>query len=123
MDELTERPGSERVLAEGRHLETLARMVKKVGELGLKEEMEMVNGRVFELMNFQEFIREAYSDIESIVDGIERKKITRVTGILPFLLEASSTGEFYDGSCLRPSPNSVSWRWTKRCWRWREVCA
>ena len=102
VDELTERPGSERVLAEGRHLETLARMVKKVGELGLKEEMEMVNGRVFELMNFQEFIREAYSDIELIVDGIERKKITKVAGILPFLLEASSTGEFYDRELLAP---------------------
>ena len=102
VDELTERSGSERVLAEGRHLETLARMVKKVGELGLKEEMEMVNGRVFELMNFQEFIREAYSDIELIVDGIERKKITKVAGILPFLLEASSTGEFYDRELLAP---------------------
>ena len=102
MNELTESDSSERVLTEGLHLETLTRMVKKVGELGLKEDMELVNGRVFKLMGFQRFIQEAYSDIELIIGGIEQKKITKLEGILPFLLEASSVGEFYNEELLAP---------------------
>ena len=95
------------LLEEGEHLAPLARMVEKVGALGLSEGYEMVNGRVFALQSFQQFMNEAYGEIGLIIDGIEKKELAQVSEVPAFLAKSGFVGEVYDKKLYAPFKDQV----------------
>ena len=67
----------------------------------------MVNGKVFVLQSFQQFINEAYGEIGLIIDGIEKKELTQVSEVPTFLAKSGFVGEVYDKTLYAPFKDQV----------------
>lgn len=98
---LTEHDGLT-VLETGSYIDEITQMVRYLESIHLTEGNEMINGQVFSLLSFNEFIMQSFQEIQLIIKGIDSNDIKSVKDIPSYLVDHSQVIEEYDLQVFLP---------------------